>query len=381
LSQDGIWRAMPDSSEIVCILNGLYDQPLEDLEGKTPLQKAAHPALDELARMGDCRLALPPEHGGFEISLLSMLGLDGAGTARGPLEAFAIGRRLAEDQVAYCVRFVHASGGVIVDLSDGLVKDQEASALCRALTDEQTQFYPLAGPNAVMITRDEALVTSARPHGPMAPADLAGRSWQDLLPAQGLAAGWQSILDGHEINVLKLELEEPPANALLLSDGGREPPMSSLARPDALFYSGDFVSRGIARRVGVPLWQPPGGTDRLQQVQELVRGLPTLLENEGLLIIELDLLWESTYAGNLLEKVTRIEWLDKHLIAPLRQYCDAYGSRLHVLSLRDSDIARGAVLSGPVPVVSYPGSHPLPAFDETMFSAVRETFPISELLA
>ena len=82
------------------------DYPMAELGGKTPLQAAKTPHLDELARRGELGLArtIPPgKEPGSDIANLAIMGYDPARyhTGRAPLEAAALGVDLGPAEVAF----------------------------------------------------------------------------------------------------------------------------------------------------------------------------------------------------------------------------------------------------------------------------------------
>ena len=64
---------------IVILGDGMSDEPIDAYVGKTPLQMARKPYIDELAKMGRCGLlkTVPDSmHPGSEIANLAVLGYD-----------------------------------------------------------------------------------------------------------------------------------------------------------------------------------------------------------------------------------------------------------------------------------------------------------------
>jgi len=98
--------------KIITLLgDGMSDQPVAELGGKTPLQAAATPNMDKLARQGLTGLAhtvpdgLPP---GSDVANLSVFGYDPRTcyTGRSPLEALSMGIELGPDDIAFRMNMV-----------------------------------------------------------------------------------------------------------------------------------------------------------------------------------------------------------------------------------------------------------------------------------
>ena len=83
----------------VLVGDGMADRPLQELDGRTPLETAQTPTMDEIAREGQIGLTrmIPP---GFppasDIAILSILGYNPKHyyTGRAPLEAAKLGIEL-----------------------------------------------------------------------------------------------------------------------------------------------------------------------------------------------------------------------------------------------------------------------------------------------
>src|SRR5690554_5018392 len=97
---------------IVLLGDGMADEPIEELGGKTPLEYARTPRMDALARAGRLGLAetIPPGfHPGSDVANLSVFGYDPATcySGRSPLEAASMGVALGPDDVAFRLNLVN----------------------------------------------------------------------------------------------------------------------------------------------------------------------------------------------------------------------------------------------------------------------------------
>jgi 2,3-bisphosphoglycerate-independent phosphoglycerate mutase len=353
--------------EIICLLNGLTDVPLNDLDGATPLQKSSHPTLDRLVQEGSALRVEPPPFGGHETSLLTLLGIhDGIESAAcGPLQAAALGIALTPTQRAYSICLASAGEGTIVEVADTLASDSEGHALCTALTqtlaDESCRFIHVAGARALLITEHPAFYKTTTRH--LGPADVVGRHWHKILPkgvdkkpARRLLERAHEVLAHHEVNQVRSELEEDPLNALVLSDGGGRPAWQPLLQTDTLLHTFDPTLIGVAKSCGVPLWRLPRPDAKFGLLRTLLGSLDHALSQCNRLILDIPYLWQATIRGDLLEKVKTIEWLDRHFLTQLHEYCWARSIRLTVMPLRRTDIRRGAVTPGWVPCATYPAT-------------------------
>ncbi len=125
---------------IVMIGDGMADRPVEELGGKTPLQKAATPNMDKLVQhgiIGKIRTVPPGYPPGSDIANLNILGYDPKQfySGRAPLEAASIGINLKDDDVAYRCNLVtlkynkDKTKAVMDDYSSGHITTEEAGEL------------------------------------------------------------------------------------------------------------------------------------------------------------------------------------------------------------------------------------------------------------
>jgi len=372
---------------ITCLLQGMTDRPLQNLGGVTPLQKASVPCLDALVQHGGVVAVVPPEGScSVETALLSFLsGRKSMVTIRrGPLEASSLGYALSPQQRAFSVRFISLGRGVVVDVSDEILSDSEGRSLCDALNaamgHQGCHYIPLAGPCAMLITDNPALISVEDVEVPH-PVDAVGRQWHEVLPGEAEARALMeracSVLTTHEINALREDLEEPIVNALLISEGGHCQPWSMLKGDNDvtrwLLYTTSAAEEGVAKAIGMDVWSLPREEKKFDHVAMILQQLDAVLENKDNIALMFPYLWRSTYKGDLLQKVKTIEWLDHNLIAPLVAYCERRHCQLMVTALRHSDITKGRAVPGNVPALLFPAGEamtlPSGSFNEDLLEA------------
>ena len=99
---------------IVVLGDGMADEPLEELGGKTPLEYAETPQMDALAKAGEIGMIKTVPEGmspGSDTANLSVLGYDPKiyYSGRSPLEALNIGVDMEDGDVAVRVNLVTLS--------------------------------------------------------------------------------------------------------------------------------------------------------------------------------------------------------------------------------------------------------------------------------
>jgi len=105
---------------IVILADGMADEPLEQLGGKTPLEFAKTPNMDWMAHNGSCGMlkTIPDDfEAGSDIANMSILGYSPGKyyTGRGPLEAVSMGIDLDKRDVAYRCNQVTVENGKMAD--------------------------------------------------------------------------------------------------------------------------------------------------------------------------------------------------------------------------------------------------------------------------
>ena len=128
---------------IIFLADGMADEPLPELGGKTPLEAAHTPAMDSIARDGVNGTFLTLPEGlptSSDVANMSVLGFypERNYPGRGPIEAVSQGIELGADDVAFRCNLVYVSDdGVLRDYSAGHIDNETAAVL---INDLQKQF-------------------------------------------------------------------------------------------------------------------------------------------------------------------------------------------------------------------------------------------------
>ena len=198
---------------LVVLGDGMADEPLAELGGKTPLEYARTPNFDRVAREGACGLlrTIPPGfEPGSDIANLSILGYDPKTyyTGRGPIEAASMGVPLGERDVAYRCNLVTVEDGVMVDFSAGHIPGREGSELIRAIAagSGDVSYYPgVSYRNLLVVPRGEGAVTTP-------PHDIVGQQIGPHLPSGGDAAvlrEWRLALSATASRGIEVHRQQP----------------------------------------------------------------------------------------------------------------------------------------------------------------------------
>ncbi|THJ23969.1 MAG: phosphoglycerate mutase [Nitrospira sp. CG24E] len=357
--------------QVILHVDGMADHPRQELDGRTPFQRAATPHLDRLVQTGEIGLlALAPEkvRQGSGLMGTSILGYDPKKYYQGPgpLEAASLGIGIGEHDVVYRCTMVAlradaqfgSKGGlnevkklgphvVMDDATAGLISTEEARDLIEAINEqlgsEMIQFYPGLGHRHLMVWVDgksRAVCTD--------PQLLVGRPIADVLPTGDgsdilrklMEASFQ-ILRDHPLNEERQKAGQKPANCLWLWGQGKAilwPSISERFKTSGVVVSQSDVHRGLGIMAGleaVDVARLAGADLRTQAAVALEE-----LKKRDFAYVHVELPDSVVYGLDVAAKVKAIEAVDRELIGPLFEglaklgphriavFCD--GSNVHL---------------------------------------------------
>ena len=263
---------------IVVLCDGMADEPLAALGGRTPLQAAHTPNMDRLAAQGTAGMVKTVPAGlqpGSDVANMSVLGYDPARyyTGRSSLEALARGITLHPGDVSYRANLVTLSEDEpfaekrLLDYSSGEIPSREAAALIEALKPLALPFELHAGISYrnLMIRRQGQTGAILTP-----PHDVPGRRIAEYLPrgscAEELTALIEksnALLNAHPVNLARKARGENPANALWFWGEGTTPALPRFSalrgRSGAVVCAVDLL-RGIGTAADMAVCVPEGAT-------------------------------------------------------------------------------------------------------------------------
>ena len=135
---------------IIILGDGMADEPIEALGGKTPMQYADTPYMDKLAEMGvtgRMKTVADGFHPGSEVANMAVLGYDlpTVYEGRGVLEAASIGYDLKPSEMAMRCNLICVEGDILKNHSSGHITTEEADELIRFLNEklgsDRIHFY------------------------------------------------------------------------------------------------------------------------------------------------------------------------------------------------------------------------------------------------
>ena len=360
---------------VVLLGDGMADQKLEQLGGKTPLQAAKTPHMDFIAQRGQFGLArtvpagLPP---GSDVANLSVFGYDPRTcyTGRSPLEAVSMGVDLGADDVAFRVNLVtllpQRTQLVMQDYSAGHITSAEGKELVEDLQktfgNEQFQFFPGVGYRHLMVWRNGRDRLATTP-----PHDITGKNILDYMPKgegqeelANLLNSSQMLFSQHPVNKKRKENGQLPANSIWLWGHGKSPRIESYREKFGL--SGAVISavdliKGIGVCAGLDIINVTGATGYIDtNYKGKADAALAALETRDFVYLHVEAPDEAGHSGNLEHKIQAIEDFDAQVVGPVLEGMKKFGE-YRVLCMPDhpTPLSLMTHTSDPVPFVLYKG--------------------------
>jgi 2,3-bisphosphoglycerate-independent phosphoglycerate mutase len=379
---------------VILLGDGMPDEPIESLGGKTPLMAARTPNLDRMAREGTVGYVKTTPDGyapGSDVTNMGILGYDPRlyYTGRAPLEAAAMGVVLGPADVAYRCNLVtlapNAEGVMMEDFSAGHIETADAAQLIAALAahfgpESEFRFYPGVSYRHLMVWKNgREDVTTTPPH------DITGKNIKEFLPKGNegealrlLTGEAQMALKRHPLNKKRKAEKKPEANSIWLWGQGKAPSMPKLKELRGL--SGAMISavdlmKGIGVLAGMEVINVPGATGYIDTNYEgKAQAAINALKEKDLVYIHVESPDESSHAGSLENKIRSIEDFDAKVVGPLLAEIEKLGGRAMALSDHPCPLAIRTHSRGPVPFAIWPKLEeggPAPAFDESIIGEGR----------
>jgi len=361
---------------ILLIGDGMGDVAIPALDNRTPLEAAAIPAMDRLARLSEMLLVRTVPEGyppGSDVANLSLLGYEPERyyTGRAPLEAASLGVELSRDEIAFRCNLVHvdrrADGCLImVDYSSGHITTAESRQLINALQAEcgsgQLALYPGVSYRHLLVYRGElpAGFATVPPHD-HSDQDVAGffQAYRQVPAFADLLARAPRILAEHPVNRERERQGKRTANGIWLWGEGKRPAMETL---EARFgIRGGLISavdllKGLGVLSGLTAIEVEGATGYLDTNYEgKARAALKVLETEDFVLVHVEAPDETGHQGLVREKVQAIEDFDARIVAPIVEEMERRGEPFRLVVTMDhyTPIHRKTHEDWPVPMFLY----------------------------
>lgn len=360
---------------LVVLGDGMADEPIREIGGRTPLMQAVTPAMDALARKSEVGLAHTIPQGmkpGSDTANLAVLGYDPKKyyTGRSPLEALSIGVPMKDTDIAIRCNIVTVSDDglpyeekTIIDHSAGEISTQDAAVLMEAIQQEMNsdvyQYYVGTSYRHLTVWNGGEVVELTPPH------DVLGQTIGQYLPEDAklreMMQRSYDILNNHPLNQEREKRGLNKANSLWFWGAGTKPALDSFegkyGKKGAMISAVDLL-KGIAVGAKMHNIEVPGANGTLEtnwegKADAAARAL--LEEGYDFVYIHMEAPDEMGHQGSLERKIKAIEYLDGRVLGPLVERLDQSGEDYRLLLMPDhpTPIACRTHTSDPVPYLLY----------------------------
>lgn len=344
--------------------DGCADEPLAELDGRTPLEAARMPHLAALAarsEVGSAQVIPAGMAPGSDVGNMSILGYDPVEfhTGRAPIEAAAMGVELGPGEVAFRANLVTVDAeGVMVDFAAGHPTTEQARPIVEAVDDalgggrDGIRFHTGVEYRHLAVVPAELGEAECVP-----PHDLTGRPAE--MPTGPAAPKLQALMEASRSVV------GPAARAVgcdatqvwLWGQGTRPslPPFTTRFGVEGRLTSAVDLVRGLGVLVGIDVIDVPGATAGFDNDYAAQRDAAlTSLADRPFVLVHAEATDEAGHQGLVDVKVEALEAWDRLVIGPMVEALEASGPfRLLLLPDHATPCARRTHTSDPVPYLFF----------------------------
>jgi len=360
---------------IVVLGDGMADEPIAELGGKTVLAYADTPNMDKLSKLSEVGMVHTIPDGmspGSDTANLSVIGYDPKiyYSGRSPLEALSIGVPMKDTDIAIRCNIVTISEDdvpfeekTIIDHSSSEISTEDCAVLLKEvekqLANEIYQFYVGTSYRHCLIWNKGQVVELTPPH------DVLGQVIGQYLPGDAALREMMKksydILVNHPINIERKKQGLNPANCCWFWGAGTKPMLSSFEEKTGkkgMMVSAVDLLKGIAvgAGMGVALVEGANGglhTNYAGKVDAAVKAVTE--DGYDFAYIHVEAPDEMGHQGSVERKVKAVELLDREVIGPVVAKMEAAGEDFRLLVLPDhpTPICKRTHTSDNVPYMLY----------------------------
>lgn len=362
---------------IVILGDGMADEPIKELNNKTPLQVANKPNIDALVSKGEIGLANTIPEGmspGSDTANLSVMGYSPKKyyTGRSPLEALSMGVNLKDDDVSFRTNLVTLSDEgqycdkVMLDHGAGDISTEESEVLIKyineKLHDDIIEFYNGVSYRHLLVWQKGSTNVKLTP-----PHDIINRNIKDYLPEgdnsdklNELMEKSYDLLINHPINIKRKEKGLNQANSIWIWGEGTKPQLTSFEEKygikGAMISAVDLL-RGIA--IGgdllVKYVEGANGNINTNYLGKAKAAVEVLKDGYDFVYVHVEAPDECSHCGELSNKIKSIEYIDDQIVKVIKEEMDQHGEPYKMLIMPDhpTPVRIRTHTSDPVPYIIY----------------------------
>ena len=362
---------------IIILGDGMADEPIGSLGGRTPLQAACKPSIDRVAALGRSGMLATVPAGfapGSEIANLSVLGYDlpKVFEGRGSLEAASMGVRIEDGEMAMRCNLLTIEQGRIKNHSAGHITSEEAAELIVFLQKElgggDANFFPgVSYRHLLKLKGGDKRIATTPPH------DVPGTPYRDVLVRalvpeaeatavriNELVERSQELLKDHPVNRARVAAGKEPANSIWPWSPGYRPQMETLMQRygirDGVVISAVDLIKGIGVYAGLTPVDVEGATGLYTTNYEgKARAALDALRTHDFVFLHIEASDEAGHEGDAELKVRTIEYLDSRVVKTILDEISGWDEPVSMAILPDhpTPCALRTHTAKPVPFTIY----------------------------
>lgn len=362
---------------VVILGDGMADYPNQTLGGKTPLELAKKPNIDNLAKLGKVGLCKTVPDGmkpGSDVANLSVLGYDvkSCYTGRSPLEAASIGIELKDTDVTARANLVTLTNEpnfedkTMVDYSAGEISTYEAKVLIEYLAEhlntQKFKFYAGISYRHCLVIDKGVIAGDLTP-----PHDITGKPIKDHLPTSEVGKEYLELmkksvelLKDHPINLERIKQGKNPASSLWFWGEGTKPSLDNYKEKygvDGAIISAVDLLKGIGKLSGLQVIEVQGATGNYDTnfTGKARACIDALNSGKDFVYIHMEAPDECGHHGDSEHKIYSIEQIDELVVAPVLSALEKSGEPFKILVCPDhpTPLSLKTHVSDPVPFILY----------------------------
>lgn len=329
------------------IPDGCADEPQAALGGRTPLQAAHKPHMDEVAARGLSGLSdnVPANMpSGSDVGTMSLFGYDPQQyhTGRAPLEAAAQGIELGAGDWAIRCNIVTILDGVMKSFTAEQISNEDARELLALMQQaccgsEHWKFHPGVSYRNLLIYRcRDGRAPFADDTYTVPPHDITDQPVAEHLPIGSGACDLRALMETSArlfadagVNRRRCEHQEPPATQIWLWGQGQRPALTPFFERygvhGAVITAVDLL-RGLGRLIGWDVIEVAGATGYLD-TDYAAKGRAAIeaLQKYDFVTVHVEATDEASHEGRVHEKVRALEEIDEKIVGPVHAALQQYG--------------------------------------------------------
>ncbi|MFH1321553.1 MAG: cofactor-independent phosphoglycerate mutase [Bacteroidota bacterium] len=321
---------------IIILGDGMADEPIDKLNGKTPLMAANIPHIDALAARGRTgKLVTVPDDmpPGSEVANLGVLGYDVYEVleGRGVLEAASMGVKLVPSDLALRCNIICIENEKIKNHSAGHITTEESHILIETLNKElgsdKIEIHPGISYRHLLVVKDGSKEIQCTP-----PHDVPGTPFRDVLVKPNNEKGEetasflndliirsQNILKDHPVNRKRINEGKNPGNSIWMWSPGYKPKMKTFGElyginSGAVISAVDLI-QGIGVYAGFKIIKVEGATGLYDTNYEgKAEAAVRALNEVEFVYLHIEASDEASHEGDVDLKIKTIEYLDNRVV-------------------------------------------------------------------